>query len=32
MVGIKKEAFRDFIINDQKRLKAVIDRANIRLD
>ena len=32
MVGIKKDAFRDFIINDQKRLKAVIDKANIRLD
>jgi tripartite-type tricarboxylate transporter receptor subunit TctC len=31
MVGIKKEAFRDFIVNDMKRLKAVIDKANIRL-
>jgi tripartite-type tricarboxylate transporter receptor subunit TctC len=32
MVGIKKDVFRDFIINDQKRLKEVIDKASIRLD
>jgi tripartite-type tricarboxylate transporter receptor subunit TctC len=32
MVGIKKEAFRDFIVKDTAKLKAVIDKANIRLD
>lgn len=32
MVGLKKEAFRDFIVKDMARLKGVIDRANIRLD
>lgn len=32
MVGLKKEAFRDFIVNDMKRLKGVIDKANIHLD
>ena len=32
MVGIKKEKFRDFIVQDQAKLKAVIDKANIKLD
>jgi tripartite-type tricarboxylate transporter receptor subunit TctC len=32
MVGIKKEAFRDFIVRDMAKLKGVIDKANIRLD
>ncbi len=32
MVGIKKEAFRDFIVKDMEKLKGVIDKANIRLD
>jgi tripartite-type tricarboxylate transporter receptor subunit TctC len=32
MVGIKKEAFRDFIIKDMAKLKGVIDKANIKLD
>ena len=32
MVGIKKEAFRDFIVKDMAKLKGVIDKANIRLD
>lgn len=32
MVGLKKEAFRDFIVKDMARLKGVIDKANIRLD
>ena len=32
MVGIKKDAFRDFIVKDTAKLKAVIDKASIRLD
>jgi tripartite-type tricarboxylate transporter receptor subunit TctC len=32
MVGIKKEAFRDFIVKDMAKLKGVIDKANIKLD
>ncbi len=32
MIGIKKEKFRDFIVQDQAKLKAVIDKANIKLD
>jgi tripartite-type tricarboxylate transporter receptor subunit TctC len=32
MVGIKKEAFRDFIIKDMAKLKGVIEKANIKLD
>ncbi len=32
MVGLKKEAFRDFIVQDMAKLKAVVDKANIRLD
>uniref|UniRef100_UPI0013D739D5 hypothetical protein n=1 Tax=Escherichia coli TaxID=562 RepID=UPI0013D739D5 len=32
MVGLKKEAFRDFIVKDMAKLKAVVDKANIRLD
>ena len=32
MVGIKKEKFRDFIVQDQAKLKAVIDKANIKLE
>ncbi|MDQ8730977.1 tripartite tricarboxylate transporter substrate binding protein [Bradyrhizobium sp. LHD-71] len=32
MVGIKKDAFRDFIVKDMAKLKGVIDKANIRLD
>jgi tripartite-type tricarboxylate transporter receptor subunit TctC len=32
MVGIKKEAFRDFIVRDMAKLKAVTEKANIKLD
>ena len=32
MVGIKKEAFRDFIIKDMAKLKGVTEKANIKLD
>lgn len=32
MVGIKKEKFTEFIRNDQQRLKAVIEKGNIKLD
>jgi tripartite-type tricarboxylate transporter receptor subunit TctC len=32
MIGTKKEAFRDYIIKDMAKLKAVVDKAGIRLD
>jgi tripartite-type tricarboxylate transporter receptor subunit TctC len=32
MVGLKKEAFRDFIVRDMAKLKGVIDKGNIKLD
>ncbi|ETR76173.1 MFS transporter [Afipia sp. P52-10] len=32
MVGLKKEAFRDFIVQDMAKLKTVVEKANIRLD
>lgn len=32
MVGIKKEKFTEFIRNDQNKLRAVIEKANIKLD
>jgi|EndMetStandDraft_2_1072991.scaffolds.fasta_scaffold17236_2 tripartite-type tricarboxylate transporter receptor subunit TctC len=32
MVGLKKEAFRDFIVKDMAKLKGVVDKANIKLD
>jgi tripartite-type tricarboxylate transporter receptor subunit TctC len=32
MIGIKKEAFRDLIVKDMAKLKAVIDKAKIHLD
>lgn len=32
MVGIKKEAFREFIIKDMAKLKGVIEKANLKLD
>jgi tripartite-type tricarboxylate transporter receptor subunit TctC len=32
MVGLKKEAFRDFIVKDMEKLKTVAEKANIKLD